>query len=62
MINYFVSYHYASRFGNGFGHCCLQRKKPIGPNDIESIEETLKTKNKFDEITIINWQRFENVN
>jgi hypothetical protein len=62
MVNYFVSYHYVSRFGSGFGRVCIQRPllQPItGISDIEKIEKTLIEKNNFDQVIIINWQKFE---
>jgi hypothetical protein len=62
MINYFVAYHYINKFGSGFGRMSIQREllRPITSlSDIENIENTLIEKNKFDEVTIINWQKFE---
>jgi hypothetical protein len=57
MVNYFVSYHYVSRFGSGFGRVCIQR--PLLQPITGISEKTLIEKNNFDQVIIINWQKFE---
>jgi hypothetical protein len=61
-MKYFISYHYKSRFGSGFGRVWIQREssRPIASiDDVEDIEKSLIKKNNFDSVTIINWQKFD---
>lgn len=61
MANYFVSYAWANMARDGHG--CISINAPNGIRNFDDIEATIAAiKAQYpdlDQVTIINWQRFE---
>jgi hypothetical protein len=58
---YFVSYFFEGKRGvTGYGSITINRVGLIRNHiDLEGIRQYIKQKNKFKEVTIISWRRYE---
>jgi hypothetical protein len=58
---YFVSYYFeAKRGGNGYGNMTIRRPALIAcAGDIQGIADYICRQNKFKQVCVINWQRYE---
>lgn len=57
---YFISYNFTGDKGQGYGRTGLSRNSKIRSiEDIEVIEEVIRGKNKFKQVSITNWKLYE---
>lgn len=61
MIRYFVSYvRVDSRGGFGFGSGEYALRRPVqGVGDVDLLKDEVERANRFSNVVIINWRRFE---